>query len=386
MTSRCLHLSDSDLQRLLRSESEEERAIEVHKLCRSMERVELDPLEREAARKIIKILSQDAAELVRRALAVTLRSSNLVPTEVARRLAADIDSIAIPVIRNSPVFGDDDLIEIVRAGSVARQMAVASRATVSRDVSEVIAAEAGVEAVRTLAANDNADFSERAMGVAMDRFSTDADMVAAMALRQVLPPAIVERLLEVATEAVRDHLVHRHAVPAETAVRLSEFARERATIDLIDEAMAADDLPQFVARLHLRKALTASLLLRAVARGQMAMFEHALSQLAQVPHHRVWLMVHDAGPLGLRAIYDRAGLPPRLFSAFRAGVDTWRTLQGEGGEMDPEVFRQRMLERFMTQMHVIGRDDLNYLMDRLDMVAPTGNYDRQPQTGGRAVA
>lgn len=386
MTSSCLHLSDNDLERLLRSDSEEERAIEVHKLCRSMERVELDPLEREAARKIIRILSQDAAELVRRALAVTLRSSNLVPIEVARRLAADIDSIAIPVIRNSPVFGDEDLIEIVRAGSVARQMAVASRATVSRDVSEVIAAEAGVEAVRTLAANDNADFSERAMGVAMDRFSEDSDMVAAMALRKVLPPAIVERLLEVASEAVRDHLVHRHAVPAQTAVRLSEFARERATIDLIDEAMSADDLPQFVARLHLRRALTASLLLRAVARGQMAMFEHALSQLAQVPHHRVWLMVHDAGPLGLRAIYDRAGLPPRLFSAFRAGVDTWRTLQGEGATPDPEVFRQRMLERFMTQMHVIGRDDLNYLMDRLDMVAPTGNYDRQPQAGSRIVA
>lgn len=386
MSSNCLQLNESDLQRLLRSESEEERAIEAHKLCRSMERSELDEQGRIAARKIIHILSVDTAELVRRALAVTLRSSDLLPPEVARRLVMDIDSIALPVIQNSPVFNDDDLIDIIRSGSPIRQMAVASRATVSRDVAETIAIEAVVDAVRRLAANDNADFSERAMNVAMDRFGTDNDMVAAMSLRQVLPPAIVERLLDVASEAVRDHLVHRHAVPASLAVRLSDFARERATMDLIDEAMLAQDLPGFVARLHGRKSLTASLLLRAVARGQMGMFEHALAQLAHVPHHRAWLMVHDAGPLGLRAIYDRAGLPPRLFSAFRAGVDTWRALQAEGQIVDPEAFRQRMLERFMTQMHVIGRDDLNYLMERLDMAAPSGDYSRMPGMAGKIVA
>lgn len=386
MSSNCLQLNESDLQRLLRSESEEERAIEAHKLCRSMERSELDEQGRIAARKIIHILSVDTAELVRRALAVTLRSSDLLPPEVARRLVMDIDSIALPVIQNSPVFNDDDLIDIIRSGSPIRQMAVASRATVSRDVAETIAIEAVVDAVRRLAANDNADFSERAMNVAMDRFGTDNDMVAAMSLRQVLPPAIVERLLDVASEAVRDHLVHRHAVPASLAVRLSDFARERATMDLIDEAMLAQDLPGFVARLHGRKSLTASLLLRAVARGQMGMFEHALAQLAHVPHHRAWLMVHDAGTLGLRAIYDRAGLPPRLFSAFRAGVDTWRALQAEGQIVDPEAFRQRMLERFMTQMHVIGRDDLNYLMERLDMAAPSGDYSRMPGMAGKIVA
>lgn len=371
MNSSRVTLTEEDLQRLLRSEAEEERAVEAHKLCRSMDRLELDEQGRAAARKIIAILAADSAELVRRALAITLRASDLMPIEVARKLAIDIDSIALPVIQHSPVFDDDDLIEIVRAGAVARQMAVASRAPVSRDVSDVIAAEAAVEAVRKLAANDNADFSETAMSVAVDRFGHDDGVVSSMALRQILPPAIVERLLARATEAVRDHLVSRHAVPAATAVRLSDFARERATLDLIDEAAHSADIAAFVAKLHARKVLTPSLLVRALARGQMTLFEHALALMANVPHHRAWLMIHDAGPLGLRAIYDRAGMPPRLFSAFRAGVDTWRGLQAEGIHVGPETFRQRMLERFMTQMHVIGRDDLNYLMERLDMLPQT---------------
>jgi uncharacterized protein (DUF2336 family) len=77
-------------------------------------------------------------------------------------------------------------------------------------------------------------------------------------------------------------------------------------------------------------------------------------------------MVHDAGPLGLKAIYDRAGMPPRLFQAFRAGVDTWRALAAEGIDTSSDFFREQMLERFLTQRPAVLRDDLAYLMERLD--------------------
>ena len=129
--------------------------------------------------------------------------------------------------------------------------------------------------------------------------------------------------------AEREHLITRHALTPETAIQFADFARERATIDLVDQARVTDDLPTFVAGLNSRRVLTPSLLLRSLARGQIDLFEHALAELAGTPHHRAWLMVHDAGPLGLKAIYDRAGMPPRLFQAFRAGVDTWRTLQAD---------------------------------------------------------
>src|SRR5690606_17678258 len=136
--------------------------------------------------------------------------------------------------------------------------------------------------------------------------------------------------------------------------------------DLIDQASAQADLGAFVATLNARRALNASLLLRALARGQMALFEHGVAELAGTPHTRAWLMIHDAGPLGLKAIYDRAGLPPRLFHAFRAGVDTWRALQAEGADTSDDAFRQKMLERFLTQRPNAAREDVAYLMDRLD--------------------
>ncbi len=366
MTAYRARLTEFDIRRLIKATDEDERAAAAHKLCRSIDRIELDDDDRAAAEKILRVLANDAAELVRRAMAVTLKASDLIPHDVARRLAADVDSVALPIIGFSPAFSDDDLIEIVRAGSAVRQIAIAARSRVSRDVADALSVDGCEEAVRTLAGNDNADISERAMGRVIDRFGDAGHVVSALAYRQVLPLDITERLIALAGDAVREHLISRHAVAPETAIRLATFARERATIDLVDQAAESADLAGFIAQLNARKVLTASLLLRALARGQMAMFEHGLAELSSTPHQRAWLMVHDAGPLGLKAIYDRAGLPPRLFQAFRAGVDTWRTLQAEGADTAGEAFRQRMLERFLTQRPNTPRDDLAYLMERLD--------------------
>lgn len=373
MTAYRARLTDSDIRRLIKATDEDERAAAAHKLCRSMERGQLDAEERAAAQKILRVLADDAAELVRRAMAVTLKASDLIPHDVARKLAADVDSVALPVISFSPAFSDDDLIEIIQAGSAVRQVAIAGRSRVSRDVADALSIDGCEIAVRTLASNDNADLSQGAMERVVERFGDAPEVVAALAYRQVLPLEITERLIALASEGVRDHLISRHAVSPETAIRLSGFARERATLDLVDQAASAADLGAFVAQLNARKVLNASLMLRALARGQMAMVEHGLAELASTPHQRAWLMVHDAGPLGLRAIYDRAGLPPRLFQAFRAGVDTWRALQAEGADTSGEMFRQRMLERFLTQRTHVPREDLAYLMERLDQPASAVN-------------
>lgn len=366
MTAHRARLTEMDIRRLIKADNEDERASAAHKLCRSMERLPLDEEGRAAAEKILRLLAEDSAEMVRRAMAVTLKSSDLIPRDLARRLAADIETVALPIIACSPAFHDEDLIEIVRAGSAARQVAVAGRPSVSRDVADAVAEHGAHEAVRTLASNDNADLSERALERAVERFGRVDDVVAALAYRQVLPLHITEQLIEIASETVREHLVSRHAIAPETAVRLTQFARERATVDLIDQAAGQADLADFVAQLNARKALNASLLLRALARGRMTLFEHGLAELAQTPHQRAWLMVHDGGPLGLKALYDRAGLPPRLFAAFRAGVDTWKALQGEGADTSGEAFRERMLERFLSQRPAVAREDLAYLMERLD--------------------
>lgn len=360
-------LTNEDLRVLVRGERDEDRAEAAHKLCRTIEASQLDDGERARAQDILRIMAADAADLVRRALAVTLKESPLLPRDVALRLANDVDSICAPILRFSPAFSDEDLVAIVAAGGAIHHEAIARRARLSQSVCEVLVEKAGPEAVRLVCANDNAELGETGLQKAIDRFGDDEGLLETIAYRRVLPLSVTERLIALVSDQIADHLVTHHALSAETALQLSVGARERATVDLIDQAGRSPDITGFVAHLHRSGRLSASFLLRALARGQMSVFEHGLAELAGVPHHRTWLMIHDAGPLGLRAIYERAGLPARLFPAFRACVDTFHALEAEEAVSDLDHVQMRMIERFLTQGDRGGREDVDYLLERLDL-------------------
>ena len=236
--------------------------------------------------------------------------------------------------------------------------------------SSAMLAEHGAErAVEAACANDNADFADDTLRAVVDRFEGSERVLAAVAYRNALPLSVTEKLVKMVSEQVRDHLLNHHEISAELALEIAMGAHERATLDLVDQAGRTNDMRSFVVHLHKNDRLTASLLLRALARGHMAFLEWGLAELASVPHHRTWLMIHDAGQLGLKAIYDRAGLPARLYGAFRAGVDTYHSMEFDGGLRDHERFQERMLQRVLTQPDLAGREDVDYLLDKMDAVS-----------------
>ena len=369
MTTTRAALSDADIRLLVKGTEPEERAMVAHRLCRHIDRAELTDEEREEAHKILRLMAHDAAEQVRRALAVTLKSSPLVPRDVANRLARDVDSISVPMLNFSPVFSDDDLAEIVRIGGPVRQKAVAQRPVLTEQVTDAIAEHAESDAVQTASANKGAAFSEHGLQTAIDRFEASETVLAAIALRNALPASVSERLVTLVTGDLREQLISGHGATPQTALAVAIGTRERASLDLVEQATRASDLPGFVAHLHRGHRLTVSLLLRGLAFGHMGFFEWGLSELSGVPHHRTWLMVHDAGELGLRAIYERAGLPTRLLPAFRAAVDAFHSLDFDGEHGDIARFQRRMVERFLSQPQSMSREDVDYLLDKMDRLS-----------------
>jgi uncharacterized protein (DUF2336 family) len=359
-------LTDEDIRTLVKGATPDERALAARKLCQSMDRAPLSNEDRELAADILRVMAADAAELVRKAIAETLQSSSVVPRDVAVQLARDVESVCLPLLNFSPAFTDADLAEIVRLGGPVRQVAIAKRPELSRTVTDSLAEHGGERAVAAACANPGADFAESGLQRVIDRFEASERVLAAVAYRNVLPLSITERLITLVTDRVRDHLVTHHAVAPATALEIVTGAAEQATVDVVDQAGRTADVRGLVSHLNGEKRLTASLLLRALAHGHMTFFEWGVAELAGVPHHRTWLMIHDAGPLGLRAIYERAGLPARLFPAFRAAVDTFHSMEFDGGAKDQERFQERMLQRFMTQPEQASREDVDYLLARMD--------------------
>ncbi|MGX6648201.1 DUF2336 domain-containing protein [Maricaulaceae bacterium MS644] len=361
-------LNHADIGRLVNQGDPESRALAARKFCARYAEDDLSDADRTLGAEVVRILAGDAAELVRRALAVTLQRSVHLPSDVAKRLIEDVESIAVPIIAGSPVLEDEDLIRLASSAPAARQIAVASRQTVSETVVEALVEHAAPDAVRTAASNDGAAFSPRAYAGCFTRFEDNPSVLEGFVDRRSLPLEVTEKLIAHISDTAIQRLVHRHALPAQLAVELAEGARERATVDLVDQAGLSEDPRRFAQQLQMNGRLTPSLILRALFRGHMTFFEYCIAELAEIDHTKAWLLIHDAGPLGLEAVFKRAGLPERVLPAVRAGLQAWHSLEvGPGGAGDIVRFRRRLAERIFTQFQGAPESELNYVLERLDM-------------------
>ena len=160
-------------------------------------------------------------------------------------------------------------------------------------------------------------------------------------------------------------LIARHDLPERLASDLVFQTRERATVGLVSPQSPAGEALELVAHLKGAGRLTPSIMLRALCLGDLTMVEAAFATLGRIPVHNARLMIHDAGPLGFKSLYDHAGMPKALFRAFRIALEVARDTPLDGGEHDRERRQRRMIERILTQFEDIGADDLDFLLTRL---------------------
>lgn len=359
-------LTQDDIHRLIKGGSDETRAMAARKICRRMDAANLTETERAAVRDILDLIAQDATELVRRALAVTLRDSPNLPADVAARLARDVDTVAVPVLENSPVLDDAVLLEVLDAAGPDKRSAIARRAHVAPSVVHKILDSGDEIAVGIAAANDGAEFDPDAYQRVFAEFCESRGVLESFVARSHLPLAFTEKLIALVSDEAMQRLVKRHALPPQLAVELSEGARERATLDLVDQAGLAHDSRHFVQQMRMNARLTPSLILRALLRGHLTFVEHAFAELAGIPHSRAWLLVHDAGPLGLRAVYDRTGMPARLYPAVRAIFDIAHAMEFPHDEAGRAKFTRALAERAITRFQGIPEEDVDYILARFD--------------------
>ena len=362
-----LTLSQSDVARLLQDPSAQNRAATAGKVATQLEH-QLTPAERKIAHDIISLMTRDAAVLVREALADNLRHVADVPHDVAMRLAQDVESVSLPMLESSNAFSDEDLIEILKSSSDSKQTAIAQRDVVSEKLSEAIVISAGEQAVASLMSNEGAKVNESTLINALDRFKQSDAVKAPMVNRNKLPVTVAERLVSLVSSKLQDVLVQKHDLPAGMAADLIMQSRERATVNLFDGA-SENDVQRLVAQLYANSRLTPSLTLRAACMGDMPFLEWAFTMLADVSITNARMLIHDAGPLGFKSLYERTGMPKPLLQAFRVAVEVARETRLDGEEGDRERYRRRMIERILTQYEDLAVEDVDYLLNKLGNLA-----------------
>jgi hypothetical protein len=130
------------------------------------------------------------------------------PVDTIRQLARD-DEIRVsgPVLAQSQVLTEADLIEIAGSKSDAHLVRIAQRASLSEAVTDVLVDRGDVDVATEVAANQGAHFSKAGLSKLVLMSDGNDRLTETMGLRADIPPHMFRELLAHATEAVRQRLV-----------------------------------------------------------------------------------------------------------------------------------------------------------------------------------
>jgi len=374
-------LSSHDVARLMAEPSPDLRVELAGKLAADLSSHALSAAEVKIAQEIVRILARDVEEKVRASLSRGLRHAANLPRDVARMLATDVEYVALPILADSLVLTDADLIEIVRGGGGLHQEAIASRTNLPETVSDTLITHGRESAVVVLMSNATARIADDGFDRAVTRFADSTPVKEAMVLRNKLPAAVAERLVAMVSKAFQVHLVQRHDLAPGTAANIVLTAREHAIIHLSVGA-SDDDLRQMVAQMHRNGRLTPSLILRALCTGDIGFFEAALAVRADVPLDNAQILIHEPSRRGFAALYRKALMPQPLYGAVLAAIDVVDETGFDGEDRDLERFRARVITRVLTLVNdTVANEDADYLLDKLAdvLMHDTGPEPSRPE-------
>lgn len=291
--------------------------------------------------EIFLVLARQAERDVRRILSERLASADWAPRALVNVLALDEIEIARPIIAQSPLLRDDDLLRILIEATLDHQIEVARRPNLGGRVCDVIIERGEPATLATLAGNRTADVSAEGMRRLVDHSRRIAALRSPLTRHPRLSEANARQLFQWVGAALRQSIAERFAglddgqlgVEVDAAVQAA-FERAAPPPPEPSDAEREEMERRLVAKLQEAGQLRAGYLIKAVRERRLSLFRHALAALGGYTHCQVVQALNHASP---EALYyacasvgiDRAVFPPLL--------DEVRKLSGgaPGGSGEP---------------------------------------------------
>src|SRR6266436_2507200 len=320
------------------------RAEATRSLARAWLISDLSDDDRAAAEGAFLRLLDDPSPLVRQALADVFASSAHAPAVIVQALAVDQASVARPVLEYSPLLIDADLVDIIATGNSEVQCAIARRTKLPASVCAAIAEVGTAAAALELIANASAKLEPISYSRIAERHGHLPAIREKMLMMENLPSAIRLALVAKLSDTLTQFVVGRNWLSAD---RVARETRARSTVNIAAQSRG-EDMRGLVRHLRATGQLTAGLILRALLSDNLELFDHALSELSDLPQARVSALLHERGGASLRALLIRAGLPESTFAAFKVALEASQEIGYVDTVAGAARLRRRMVERVLT--------------------------------------
>lgn len=273
------------------------------------------------AKSVLLLLVRDVAREVRKALAESVASSEKLPAEVAARLARDEIEIARPILENSPVLSDAELIDIVRTNSMQYALAVAGRQKLGEDLCEALVDTGHEPVVARLAGNRGAELSKRTLQRILEEFRDSRDVTERLVRRPELPHELVDELVSVIGDHLAWELVRSKRMTREEAGRIMQAIRDRVSIGSVAHEHGERSLERYLRNRWVSGELGADDCLGFLREGDIASLEMAFSVVGGLELRQVRKLLFSGDRRRLAALCIAADLPTPHYVALRMALE-----------------------------------------------------------------
>lgn len=254
----------------------------------------LTQAERDLMTDILRQLSREIEMTIRIELSKRLAAQPGANRELARILADDQIEVAFPILMESRVLQDVDLIEIVRERTQQHRLAVAMRADISDDVCTALVDCADDEVTVTLLRNSTAQIGTGLYERLSEQSKTSEILQEPLLGRPDLPPTVARRMFAWVSAALRHFIVGKFQLDTDAiddTISQSLTATAQATI----EEQPSSPAETMVERLAREGKLTSDFLVKALRRGEIAPFEAGFARLAGIRLQLAKRIIYEPG-------------------------------------------------------------------------------------------
>lgn len=302
------HTDVQSLLALAREKSEQARShlFEVMgDMFRDQARI-LTTQERSLMVDILEKLITEVSRDIRMRLSQRLATATGLPRELAVLLANDEIDVAAPILMQCAALQQIDLIEVIHQRSRQHMLAIAMRRDLSLQVSDALVDSGDVDVIRTLLENHDAQISAATLAYIVEQSKAIDDFQGPLVRRHDLPRELAVKMCYWVSAALRLFILDKFHVDANELDELIEpVLHDEVKHTREDQAGSADAAKQLARELHRKGQLTSKIMIQALRRGEVALFETMLSELSQLRLNLVRRLLYEDGGEGL-AIMSRA--------------------------------------------------------------------------------
>lgn len=273
---------------------------------------------------IFMILAREAERDIRKALSEALARAEWAPPALVAMLALDEIEIARPVIAQSPLLKDTDLLRVLVEATIEHQIEVARRPHISGQIADAIIDRAEPATLTALAGNRTAEVSETALERLIEHSRRIAALRAPLTRHPRLNDFLATQLYQYVGEALRQAIGERFriddsklALAVDAVARRSEprMAEPRGIEEAVSVIERDEMERRLVAKLQAGGQLRAGFLIRAVREGRLSLFEHGIAALSGFSLAQVRAAILRPGADALFLLCASVGVDRAVFPA-----------------------------------------------------------------------